>query len=100
MFDRRRDLRSIAREMGISVGAVESILTNILTLSTVSARWVQRMLTDDQKRTLLDMSRYLLSGYENDPGNFIERIVTQDETWVHHFDPESKMQSKLWKHPG
>ena len=23
-----------------------------------------------------------------------------DETWVHHFDPETKEQSKQWKHPG
>ena len=25
--------------------------------------------------------------------------MTQDETWVHHFDPESKKQSMQWKHP-
>ena len=42
-------------------------------------------------------ARYLLSRYEDDPGDFIGRIVTQDETWVHNFDPHSKMQ---WKHPG
>jgi hypothetical protein len=28
------------------------------------------------------------------------RIITQDEIWVHHFDPEYKKQSMLWKHPG
>ena len=55
-------------------------------MSMVSARWVPQMLTDDQKRTLLDISRYLLSHYENDLGDFIERVVTKDETWVHHFD--------------
>ena len=55
------------------------------------------MLTDDQERTWLDISRYPLSRYEDDPGDFIERVVTQDETWAHHFDPESKMQTKQWK---
>ena len=69
-------------------------------MSKVSARWVLRMLTDDQKRTLHNISRYLLSRYEDDPGDFIERVVTQDETWVHHFDPELKLQSKQWKHTG
>ena len=69
-------------------------------MSKVSARWVPRMLIDDQKRTRLDISRYLLSHSEDDPGDFIDRVVTQDETWVHHFDPKSKMQSKQWKHPG
>ena len=56
-------------------------------MSMVSARWVPRMLTDDQKRSRLDISRYLLSQYEDEPGDFIDRVVTQDETWVHHFDP-------------
>ena len=60
----------------------------------------KNVLTDDQKRSRLDVSRYLLSRYEDDPGDFIDRVVTQDETWVHHFDPESKMQSMQLKHPG
>ena len=92
--DRRRPLRSIAREVGISFGAVQSILTGILGMSKVP---VPRMVNDDQKRTRLNFSR---SRYEDDPGNFIKRIVTKDETWVHHFDPESKIQSIQWKHPG
>ena len=58
------------------------------------------MLTDDQKRTRLHISRYMLSRYDDDMGDFIERVVTQDETCVHHFDPESKLQSKQLKQPG
>ena len=53
MCDRRRDLRSVACEVGISFGAV---LTDILGMSKVTARWVPRMLTDDQKRTWLDIN--------------------------------------------
>ena len=98
--DRRRDLRSIASEGGIRFGAVQTILTDILGMSKVSARWVPRMLTDDQKRSRLDISRYLLSRYEDDPGDFIDRVVTQDGTWVHHFDSESKMQMEApWLTP-
>jgi histone-lysine N-methyltransferase SETMAR len=61
MCDRRRDLQSIAREMDISFGSVQAILTYVYGMSKVSARWVPRQLTDDQKRTRLDISRYLLS---------------------------------------
>jgi hypothetical protein len=69
-------------------------------MSKVSARWVPRQLNDDQKRARLDISRFPLSRYEDEP-DFIYRIVTQDlTTWVHHFDPESKKQSMQWKHPG
>ena len=47
----------------------------------------------------LGISCGLLSPYEDDSGDFIERVVTQDEAWVHHFDRESKIHSKQWKHP-
>jgi hypothetical protein len=31
---------------------------------------------------------------------FLSRIVTGVETWVHHYEPISKRQSMEWKHPG
>ena len=86
--------------MGIRFGAVQPILTDILGITKVSARWLLRMLTDDQKRTRLNIYRHLLYLYEDDLGDFIQRVVTQDETWVNHFDPVSKMQSKQGKHSG
>ena len=86
MCGRRRGIAS-------DVGAVQSNRTGILGMSKVWARWVPRMLTNYQKRTRLNISRNFLSHYEDNPGSFIEQVVTQDETWVHHFDPESKKQS-------
>ena len=56
-------------------------------------KWVLLMLTNDQKRTRLDMSWYVLSHYEDDLGYLIKRDV-------HKFDPESEMHRKQWKHPG
>jgi hypothetical protein len=32
------------------------------------------------------------------PRQFLERIVTADETWVHHYEPVSIAQSMAWKH--
>ena len=68
-------------------------------MSKVSARWVPRMLTKDQKKIRLDISKYLLSLYEDEPEEFMPRIMTQDETGVHQFDPEAKQPSMQWKHP-
>jgi hypothetical protein len=31
------------------------------------------------------------------PRQFLQRIVTADEIWVHHYEPESKAQSMTWK---
>ena len=63
-------------------------------MSKVLATWVPRMITKDQKKSRLDISKYLLSLSEDDPEKFMHQIVTQDETWVHHFDPEAKMHIK------
>ena len=54
MCDRRLDLPSIFSEVGIHFGPVQSILTDILGMSKVSAKIGARMLTDDQK----DLARY------------------------------------------
>ena len=67
--DRRRSLHDIARQTGICFEAVQSILTDILGISRVSARWVPRMLTEDQKKSRLDIS--LLSMYKDDPEKFV-----------------------------
>jgi hypothetical protein len=29
----------------------------------------------------------------------LNRIVTGDQSWVHHYKPESKLASVQWKHP-
>ena len=49
MCDRRRNLQDIASKVGISFGTVQSILTDILRMSKVSARWVPRMLIEDRE---------------------------------------------------
>ena len=30
----------------------------------------------------------------------MHRVVIQDETWIHQFDPEAKKQRMQWKHLG
>ena len=69
---------------------VHSILTEDFEMRKLSARWVARLLTVDQKHTRHTLSRTNLNLFEEDPANFLKRIVTMDETWVHHFTPEAK----------
>ena len=63
-------MRGIASEVGICFGSVQSILTEILDMSKVLARYMPRILTYDQKRTWLDISWYLVSRYDDDPTIF------------------------------
>ena len=55
MCDRRRNLCDTARQIGKNSGTVHSILTDILGMSKVSARWVPRILT---KRLEEEQARY------------------------------------------
>lgn len=99
MNDRRVTIQHVASTI-ISFGSVQLIVSDVLHMNKLSARWVPIMLTQDQKLTRLNISRELLTRFQQHPENFLRRIVTQDPTWVHHFDPESKAQSKQWKHHG
>jgi [histone H3]-lysine36 N-dimethyltransferase SETMAR len=100
MKDRRLTVRDLAETTGLSVGTTHAILTTCLDMRKISARWVPRMLTIDQKRIRVTHSERLLAQYQQNPKGFLTRFVTMDETWVHHFDPESKRQSMEWKHHG
>lgn len=98
MENRRVKVAEVAHFLGVSTGTVETILHTKLGLSKVSSRWVPRMLTPEMKRTRVDACRELLDWYTTNPDNFFSRIVTGDETWLHHWDPETKQESMQWKH--
>jgi len=38
--------------------------------------------------------------FRRDPNVFLSRLVTMDETWLYHYDPETKQQSMEWRHSG
>jgi hypothetical protein len=37
--------------------------------------------------------------YADEGEDMLNRIVTGDESWVHHYQPESKHASVQWKYP-
>jgi hypothetical protein len=56
-------------------------------------------LNADQKRARVEASRSISTLFEED-ADFLSRVVTMVETWVHFYDPETKQQSMEWKHRG
>ena len=96
--DRRLTIRHIAKTTSINCSTVHQIVSKDLGMRKVSARWVPRILTEEQKKVRVDVCTNLLSRLQAEPQTFLDRTVTQDETWVHHFDPETKQQSTIWKH--
>ena len=55
-------------------------------------RWVPKKLTDGHRTARVDSCTELLQEYQSDP-TFLQRIITGDETWVHHYESESKRRS-------
>jgi len=96
--DRRLTIRHIAETTSINCSTVHRIVSEDLGMSTVSAHWVPKMLTEEQKKVRVDVCTDLLRRLQAEPQTFLGRIVTEDEIWVHHFDPETKRQSMIWKH--
>lgn len=97
--DRRVKVSTISMTLGISEPSVITILHENLNMNKVSARWVPRLLTPEQKLRRLEISQSHLATLEKD-SDFLAQIVTGDETWVHHWDPETKTESMQWVHKG
>lgn len=100
LSDRRLKLSEIADTTGISKERIHHILSEELNMKKLSARWVPRMLTHDQKRIRVQNSKECLERFQSNKADFLRRYVTTDETWVHHYTPESKIQSKQWTQSG
>jgi histone-lysine N-methyltransferase SETMAR len=64
----------------------------------IAAKFVPRLLSDDQKAHRVFVCRELKKQARDDPV-FISYIITGDETWVYGYDPETKQQLSQWKLP-
>lgn len=95
--NRRITINEISDMVGVSRGSVGTMI-NELGYSKVCAKWVPRQLTDDMKRQRVEASTELLELHDQGGPSFLKRIVTGDETWVHHYEPESKRRSMEWRH--
>ncbi|XP_063394736.1 histone-lysine N-methyltransferase SETMAR-like [Cydia fagiglandana] len=94
--DGRVKVKSIAQVTNLSIGIVHDIIHDHLNMSKVSARWVPRMLTQLQKDMRVARCSDVIDLCGENDDAVLQRIVTGDETWVHHYGPESKQESMQW----
>ena len=59
--NRRLTVREFADEVGISIGSCHQIFTEKLQMRRVRAKFVPRLLTDDQKENQAENSQQLLA---------------------------------------
>lgn len=99
--NRRVTVKDLEEKLGgvCSRDSIRVILKDTLNYRKVSARWVPKQLTEDHKRQRVECAEEVLRRYEEEKDDFLDSIVTGDETWAHHYTPETKQQSKQWRHP-
>ena len=95
--NRRITINELAESLGVSAGSAVKIM-DTLGYSKMCARWIPRQLTEAHEQSHLEVCSELLE-YCHGVKTFLQQIVTGDETWVHHFEPESKRASMEWCHP-
>ena len=65
----------------------------------LTARWVPKFLSDEQMATRASVCSSLLKRFRS-KDDFLLRLVTVNETWVHYYEPENKAQSRQRVGPG
>ena len=95
--DRRIQVEEIAQALGISHGSVSTILHDRLGMCKLTARWVPKSLSDEQMATRASVCSALLKRFRS-KDDFLLCLVTEDETWVHYYEPV--MANVFWDAKG
>ena len=89
-------VRAVAEEVNLDRESVQQILREELNMRKVFAKMVPKLLSDEQQEHHKELCLDLLQCIENEP-DFLNLIITCDETWEFRYDPETKRQSMQWK---
>jgi len=98
LADRRQTTHDVCEIVGLSYRTVQHILADNLNMRRISARFVPRLVSDNQKALRVFVCRELKQQARDNP-NFISNITTGVETWVYGYDSETKQQLSQWKSP-
>ena len=98
--DRQIKVEEIANALHISHGSVSTTLHDRLHMHKLTARWVPKSLSDEHMATRASVYIALLKQFRLKEDDFLSRLVTVDETWVHYYEPENKAPSRQSVGPG
>ena len=54
------------------------------------------LLTDEQKQSRVRLASQVIEKYDKCDPCHLEEIVIGDDTWIYHFQPDSKSKNKVW----
>ena len=97
--DRRVSIETISAQFDVRLGIVHTIIREELKMRKICAKFVPRVLGEDQKERRCHDSREMVELINLDPA-VLDALVTCDESWIYCYDPETTWQSSQWKHAG
>ena len=97
--DCRVSIETIRAQFDVSVGTVHTIIPEELKMWKICAKFVPRVVREDQKERRCHDSREMVELINSDPA-VLDALMTCDESWIYCYDPETKRQSSQWKHAG
>ena len=97
--DHRVSIETISAQFDVSVGTAHTIIREELKMQKICAKFVPRVLREDQKERCCHDSREMVELINSDPA-VLDALVTCDESWIYCYDLETKRQSSQWKHAG
>ena len=63
----------------------------------VFCKWVPHLLSGRQKEARVHAANKILGELRKKGDRFLKSVVTVDETWVRHYDPLTRRESRQWK---
>ncbi|UYV83854.1 hypothetical protein LAZ67_X000432 [Cordylochernes scorpioides] len=89
-------IRTLIESLPRRVAACIAVrVTKDLDMIRMSSKFVPRILTEKQKEVRMDVYKNMVEMTRTDP-EWMQKIITEDETWVYQYDPETKRQSSQW----
>jgi hypothetical protein len=82
LADHRRTIHDVCEIVGLSYGTVQRILSDDLNMRRIAAKFVPRLLSNDQKEHRVVVCRELKDQARDDP-DFISKVITGGESWVY-----------------
>ena len=89
-------MQEIEELSGIYSSNVLKILREQLGLRKICVPWVPHLLTDKQKQSRVRLASQVIEKNDKCDPCRLEEIVAGDETWIYHFQPDSKAKNKVW----
>ena len=90
--DCQLSVRMIAEEMGLDKNAVHRIVTDHLQMRKICAKLMPKNLSVVQKANRLEICQDLLGRLEIKP-DFLDKVITGDQSGVFNYDLKTKRQS-------